>query len=155
MILELDTFQGSKSLKTNFYQAKTLELLSYLFRLYQDDSKKESQIRSAPHLNLKKIREIANFIDYHVADVGTIGNLATMGGMNEMKLQKGFQLLFKNSVYGYIQQVRFKKAMFLLCNTDKTITEIINEVGLNSRSHFSKIFKKKFGRSPRNIRTTK
>ena len=43
----------------------------------------------------------------------------------------------------------FAGAKELLLNTDLNITEITYKIGINSRSYFSKLFKEKYGMSPK------
>lgn len=152
LVNELDSFQQSGLERTSFHGAKALELLTYMLRLYKDDAEEESQQTVVRQADLKKIKEIVSFIDQQIEQVGNVDTLANMAGISEVKLQEGFKVLFNNSVHAYIQEKRLEQAMFLLRKTDKTISEIVYAVGLNSRSHFSKIFKEKYGAPPRTIR---
>ena len=52
------------------------------------------------------------------------------------------------SLGDFIRDIRLNKAAYLLKHTDMNITEIIYETGFGSNSHFSKVFKNKFGVTP-------
>jgi len=48
----------------------------------------------------------------------------------------------------YILQYRLERAAGMLLHSDKTVSEIYRDVGLKDLAHFSRAFKKKYGRSP-------
>ena len=54
-----------------------------------------------------------------------------------------------------ITQTRMQQAKNLLRNTDKSISEIAEDVGISNYNYFSRIFKKRFGISPREYRKQK
>ncbi len=152
LVNELGSFKTIGLERTSFHGAKALELLTYMLMLYKDDSKKEEQQSILRQNDLKKIKNVVRVIDQNIEEAGNVSSLAAGEGISEAKLQEGFQVLFNNTVHGYIQERRLEYGMFLLLKTDKTISEIVYAVGLNSRSHFSKIFKEKYGESPKTIR---
>ncbi|MFV8224320.1 helix-turn-helix domain-containing protein [Christiangramia aquimixticola] len=149
---ELNTFKPTGLERVCFIGAKALELLSYMLMLYRDDEQQEEKQRIIRQKDLSRIRRVVNSIDQNLAELGTIKALAEKEGISEVKLQEGFQILFNTSVNEYIQQRRLETAMQLLNKTNKTISEIVYAIGFNSRSHFSKIFKSKYGVSPNHIR---
>lgn len=155
LVNELGSFETFGLERTSFHGAKALELLTYMLMLYKDDSKDEKQQNILRQNDLKRIKNVVRLIDQNIEEVGNISSLATDAGISETKLQEGFQILFNKTVHGYIQERRLEYAMFLLLKTDKTISEIVYAIGLNSRSHFSKIFKEKYGDPPKAIRLNK
>lgn len=54
-----------------------------------------------------------------------------------------------------VQTKRLNTAAFLLNNTDLTISDIGLSVGYDNLSYFHRIFRKKFGLSPKNYRDKK
>ena len=93
---------------------------------------------------------------YHVKEVlmknmqspPTLSQLATMAGINDYKLKKGFKEMFGNSVFGYLSDLRLHSARHELQQKKKTVSEIAFELGYSSIQHFSAAFKKKFDISP-------
>ena len=120
--------------------------------LYKDDSQNKDHQNILRQDDLKKIKHVIIKIDRNIEDVGNITSMATEAGISETKLREGFQILFNNTIHGYIQERRLEYAMKLLLKSDKTISEIVYAIGLNSRSHFSKIFKERYGVPPKTIR---
>lgn len=52
----------------------------------------------------------------------------------------------------FYRALKFKKAKDLLENSFLSIKEIMREIGINDKSHFSKDFKKIYGLSPKEYR---
>jgi signal transduction histidine kinase/ligand-binding sensor domain-containing protein/DNA-binding response OmpR family regulator len=52
------------------------------------------------------------------------------------------------SIGDFIRSARLKKALDIMTNEDVNLQDVIERVGLNSISYFSKAFKKEFGKSP-------
>lgn len=155
LVKELDSFQSEGMERTSFHGAKALELLTYMLMIYRDDLEEEGQQKILRQSDLKKIKNIVNHIDQKINEVENISILAREEGISETKLREGFRILFNDTIYGYIQQRRLEYAMHLLLKSDNTIAEIVYTIGLNSRSHFSKIFKERYGKSPNAFRLNK
>ncbi len=75
--------------------------------------------------------------------------LAKEVGTNVNKLQEGFRYMFNLTVNKYVQQVKLEAAKEMLNNSEHNISQIVGLIGLNNRSYFSKIFKEKYGVSPK------
>jgi AraC-like DNA-binding protein len=89
-----------------------------------------------------------DYIREHLYDPPSLSELAKIVGTNEAKLKGGFREIFKTTVFGYLADLRLASAQKELKNTQKTISEIADELGYSSIHHFSNAFKKKFGISP-------
>lgn len=152
LVNELHNFQAEGLEKVSYHGAKALELLTYMLMGYKDDTKSEDLRTLLKHKDLIKIKNVVNFIDRNISELGNISSLAEQEGISEARLREGFQILFNSSIHDYIQTRRLETAMQLLLKTDKSISEIVYAIGLNSRSHFSKIFKERYGTSPNTIR---
>ncbi len=70
-------------------------------------------------------------------------------------LNRQFQSSTGMTIYQYILNYRLNIAVQLMLGTDKTIDRISEECGFNSYVTFSIIFKKKFGISPQDFRSSK
>src|SRR5690606_26865939 len=88
-------------------------------------------------------------------DLCTIPELAHRTGLNVNKLQEGFKMSYNMTVNQYIHEIRLKRAIQLLRESDYNISEIVAKVGLNSKSYFSKIFKDAYGITPTGYRKEK
>jgi AraC-like DNA-binding protein len=68
--------------------------------------------------------------------------------------KRDFQKQFGMSPGKWLLEKRLDHAYNLLNNTDKTVTEAAFETGFESRPHFSRAFRERFGISPRNSKSS-
>lgn len=68
--------------------------------------------------------------------------------VSRTKLYRDIKRIDGYSLSDYLRNVRLEKAAELLTNSDLNVQEVMNDVGFVNSSHFSKIFKLKFGVSP-------
>ena len=69
-------------------------------------------------------------------------------GLSRSQLYRKVVNLTGISPIGFIRNLRMSKALFLMKQKKKNITEIALEVGMNNPSYFAKCFKKKYGIIP-------
>ena len=69
--------------------------------------------------------------------------------INEFYFAHKFKELYDYSPIEYLQRRRIGEAQTLLINTDLSITTIAYQVGFNSSSYFTTLFKKVVNLSPR------
>jgi len=135
--------------RINFVGAKSLEILSYMLnRFRKEDQEQQQQMREK---DLAAIEKTVSYINTNLAQSKTISELAQIAGVNSNKLQEGFQKIYGKTVNEYIRDVRLTRSLQLLSSGKKNVSEVVYELGLSSRSYFSKIFKKKYGVSPRKV----
>lgn len=72
--------------------------------------------------------------------------------MSRSNLQRKFRSLVNLTVGEYIRSVRMEKAYQLLSESDYSISQISEIVGINNVTYFSKCFMKQYGFSPKDIR---
>ncbi len=81
----------------------------------------------------------------------TIKELAKLCATNECKLKKSFKKVYKNTIYGYIQELRLKRANLLLKEEHLSIKEVANAVGYSHSGYFAKLFFRRYGIYPKDI----
>ena len=140
--------------RINFIGAKALEILSYMLTRFKSEGENVENKRLKDK-DMKAIEKAVEHIDAHIANTGTVNELSKIAGVNTNKLQEGFQTVFGKTVNEYVRDIRLTKALNILSNGDKNVSEVVYELGLSSRSYFSKIFKEKYGISPRKVLSRK
>ena len=75
-------------------------------------------------------------------------SLSVSLGMSRTKLYHKMKEICDQPLSDYIRNLRLEKAAYLLVNSDLNVTEVMGETGFVNSSHFSKIFKLKYGVAP-------
>jgi len=76
------------------------------------------------------------------------GRVARMVGLSERRLQELMRENVGRSVHAYLSDARLVRASDLL-RSGMSVTQVAGDLGYSSLSHFSKIFKARYGASPR------
>jgi AraC-like DNA-binding protein len=81
-----------------------------------------------------------------------IAALAGIAVVSPAHFIRTFRATFGETPHRYLQRRRVERAMFLLRERDRTITDICMEVGFSSLGTFSRTFREIVGRSPSEYR---
>lgn len=96
-----------------------------------------------------KLREAIAYINEHLEQNLTLAEIADLLKMSPHY----FATLFKQSTglapHQYITQCRIEQAKKLLANPELTIIEVCQQVGFQSQSHFTKVFRKYTASTPK------
>jgi len=102
------------------------------------------------------IKKLVHIIDVNLdrEDLGS-SFLADQMNMSSRQFYRKFKEISGNSPSDFIKNYRIDKAALLLEESDMSIADVINEVGIASRSYFYKEFLYKFGVTPKEYREKK
>ena len=79
--------------------------------------------------------------------------LAALVGLNRNKLNRGFRQLYGGTVFSVLRDARLTTALTLLRDTQTSLAEIALRVGYSDQANFSNAFRRRFGLSPKKLRT--
>ncbi|WP_246067812.1 helix-turn-helix domain-containing protein [Changchengzhania lutea] len=136
-------------MKSVFLEGKTYAIVMSQLKQYLDDLNGPENRKILRQSTIKSIEKAVDIIKTELDTVANITVLAKRVGLNQNALQNGFKHLYDASVKEFIRDYRLEKARKLMETTGLNITQITYKIGINSRSYFSKIFKKKYGISPK------
>src|SRR5688500_20379165 len=74
--------------------------------------------------------------------------VAAVAHLSEAHFSRSFRTVFGETPHRYLQRRRVERAMFLLRETDLSVTEICFDVGFSSLGTFSRTFTSIVGESP-------
>lgn len=131
-----------------YIESKIYELIA----LCHHHLETETEIHSLSRNDIEKIHFAAQLIRENIDNPFTILELSRQVGINQTKLKDGFKMIFGETVFGYLQEIRMTKAKNYLLNTALPIQEISVLSGYQSVSNFSIAFKRIFGYSPTQLR---
>ena len=81
-----------------------------------------------------------------------IEDLGDEVGLSRVQLYRKVKALMGMTPVEILRETRLKRAMTLLKTTDKTVSEIANEVGFATPGYFSSCFKKQYDKYPTDVR---
>ncbi len=146
---EINYKKVSGFLRSMFLEGKLYEMLVIQIAQFEDDQREDVSPQILRRSDVEKVKQVVELINNNLDKNFSIENIAKEVGTNVNKLQESFKHMYDLTVNKYMQQVKLEKAKELLNSTDYNISQIVNMIGLNNRSYFSKIFKEKYNVSPK------
>ena len=135
-------------------RALITELLVYLSREYVVDvlpSREMVRRRKA----LERLKPALIYIDNHLSEHLTMGKLAKTLYISEERFGHLFREGIGQPPLQYINTIRLQKAVFLLKTGEYTVTEVATAVGFCDYNHFGRLFRKRYGYTPNQVRLGK
>lgn len=106
------------------------------------------QLQQSSKISIREIME-CNF-PYNMK----LEEYARLSGRSLSTFNRDFKKEFATSPSKWLTERRLEHARFLLETTDHSVNEVAFQSGFENPSHFSRVFKKKFGNTPLNYRRT-
>ena len=78
--------------------------------------------------------------------------VAAVAGLSEAHFIRSFRACFGETPHRYLQRRRVERAMFLLRETERSVTDVCYDVGFTSLGTFSRTFRAIVGESPSEYR---
>ncbi len=105
-------------------------------------------------LKERRVEELKHYVREHLAEPEALrlSALSRALATSPFHLSRTFSLTQGETLQDFIMRARMERAGQLLRETERTVLDICGEVGLSSPSHFTKEFKRHFGRTPNQYR---
>ncbi len=134
-----------------------LELMSILhdlsisrdYRILSDSGFSDTEVFS---YNSRRIEKVMGFIHTSFDRQISLGEAARIASMTESAFSRFFKQRTGMTFIDCVTEVRLGSASRMLISTTKTIAEIAYSCGFNNISNFNRIFRKKKGCTPRELR---
>ncbi|MFY9613880.1 MAG: AraC family transcriptional regulator [Candidatus Dormiibacterota bacterium] len=104
--------------------------------------------------NNRRLLRARDAMDRTYAQPLDVPRLARVANFSEAHFIRAFRATFGETPHRYLQRRRVERAMFLLTETDRDVTEICLDVGFTSLGTFSRTFSGIVGQSPVSYRRT-
>ncbi len=131
-----------------FLESKALELLSLqLDQICTSSVSSPSCMRIHPQ-DKKQIEGVRDILAGNLETPPSLQQLAKSAGMSHPKLNRCFKEIYGMTVFQYLRTERLNRAKIMLQEEGYSVTETAFQVGYDSVSHFSQVYKKQFGASP-------
>src|SRR6478609_8651835 len=102
-----------------------------------------------PTRHLLRARDLA---DARYTEALDVDDLARAAGLSRAHFSREFRQAFGVSPHAYLLTRRLERAASLLRVTDRSVTEVCMDVGLQSVGSFTTSFKRMFGQTPTGYR---
>jgi AraC-like DNA-binding protein len=107
--------------------------------------------REAEDFNRRLLRA-RDAMDRAYAEPLDIGSVAPVAHVSPAHFIRSFRAVFGETPHRYLQRRRVERSMFLLRETDRSVTEVCFDVGFSSLGTFSRTFRKIVGETPSGYR---
>jgi AraC-like DNA-binding protein len=91
-------------------------------------------------------------MDRAYAEPLNVRAVAAVAHISEAHFIRSFRSVFGETPHRYLQRRRVERSMFLLRETDRSVTDICFDVGFTSRGTFSRTFREIVGETPSDYR---
>ena len=107
--------------------------------------------RDVEDLNRRLLRA-RDAMDRAYAEPLDVGAVAAVAHLSQAHFSRCFRSVFGETPHRYLQRRRVERSMFLLRETDRSVTDVCLDVGFTSLGSFSRTFHEIVGTSPRAYR---
>lgn len=147
ILSQITLINEREPLSTLHFKIKIQELIYQLFgKLLKRGNQNQLPLNNSEVDHLFAIRTAV------LADLGTpprLVELAKMANMSQTRMKVLFKQVFGDSIYNYFQTARMEEAAFLLKQSGYSVSEVGYQLGFTNLSHFSRLFKKHYGMTPK------
>ncbi|HKF19714.1 MAG TPA: AraC family transcriptional regulator [Candidatus Dormibacteraeota bacterium] len=107
--------------------------------------------REVEDLNRRLLRA-RDAMDRAFAEPLDVPAVAAVAHLSEAHFIRSFRAVFGETPHRYLQRRRVERSMFLLRETDRSVTDICFDVGFTSRGTFCRTFREIVGEPPSDYR---
>ncbi|WP_077611820.1 AraC family transcriptional regulator [Clostridium sp. Marseille-P2415] len=128
------------------------KLFELFFLLWENQAAFPASAPSRPPKILERTRQILKYMEQHYSESLSIKEMSVACGMSQSHFMKFFKQTMGMPFTAYLNDYRLTMASRLLLSSDDSILTIAGDTGFNNLSYFNRIFKEKFGMTPREFR---
>jgi AraC-like DNA-binding protein len=107
--------------------------------------------RETEDLNRRLLRA-RDAMDRSFAEPLDVATVAAVAHVSEAHFSRTFRAVFGETPHRYLQRRRVERSMFLLRETDRSVTDVCLDVGFTSLGTFSRTFREIVGEPPSEYR---
>lgn len=144
---EICKINENVELSNFYYRIKVEQLLDLLFSKLL--SRESIAINAVKKGDVNKLMEIRATVIADLSNPPNLKQLSRMAGMSSSRMKPLFKQVFGDTIYTYYQKERMQEAAFLIKKAGYSVSEAGFYLGFTNLSHFSKLFKKHFGTTPK------
>ena len=101
----------------------------------------------------RRLLRARDAMDRAYAEPLDVRSVAAVAHVSEAHFIRSFRAVFGETPHRYLQRRRVERSMFLLRETERSVTDICLDVGFTSLGTFSRTFREIVGEAPSGYRT--
>jgi AraC-like DNA-binding protein len=144
----MSKYSDKMLIRKYYLESVALQIFVNQLLQFEDDLLKDSESSILRINELKRIEDISQYIKDNLTGDLSINSISKKTGLNPNKLQLGFKYIHGSTINEFVTKARLDKALQLLQDPNLNVSDVVHQVGFDSKSYFSKIFKKKFELTP-------
>jgi AraC-like DNA-binding protein len=134
-----------------YVESRSIEIVAEALRSFSADNRQSVEtIRTRDH---ERIRAIAALLGTKGYVPSSLEDLARDAGMSVSSLQRHFRLAYGMTVFEFVRNARLDEARRSLEHEGLSIAEAAYRAGYSNPANFATAFKRRFGVSPKNMRS--
>ena len=145
-----ELYAAPSAIRSDYCKLKVLELL--LFLNSADLPALREKRTYITRTQADTVRAIRAYLVEHLDQRITLPELSARFDIPLTTMKQTFKTVYGDTIGVYIQSYRMQKAMWLLQETNQTITDIAGQVGYQNASKFSEVFRQFAGATPSEYR---
>jgi AraC-like DNA-binding protein len=100
----------------------------------------------------RRLLRARDAMDRAYAEPLNVRSVAAVAHVSEAHFSRSFRAVFGETPHRYLQRRRVERSMFLLRETERSVTDICFDVGFSSLGTFSRTFREIVGETPSGYR---
>lgn len=155
LLQELVELWNRRAARTLAGALRAAEILSQALRMLAEENREGPRAGQAPAADSRILDLLRILSGPEGAALGarpSVARLAALAHMSEPSFRAAFARATGASPRRYLEEKRMEQAARALVETDRTVTEISHAVGYDDPYHFSRVFRRVNGVSPRGYR---
>jgi AraC-like DNA-binding protein len=149
---QMKSCQAKGSSMQIYIEGKILELLAIVTYNYEERVKMEHLHVKLTRKDVYSLKKVINYMEKNISKYPSIEELSKLANMSKTRFQLAFRKTYGTTAYTYLKTLRMNHALFLLRDSEYSISSIAKQVGYNNAGHFAGIFKKMYGVTPKKYR---
>lgn len=134
------------------YNTVCQDLLEVVLLLLMRRSEFTVTFVPSSHKSSREAAIVRRYIDNHFKETLTLDDLAAVAHVSKYYLSHSFRRAYDTSPINYLLSCRIQESLYLLTETDMTLSEMSQLLGFSSPSYFSQSFRRLQGISPMQYR---
>ena len=143
-----DEFNNSRPARSSMLCGLLNQLIALIYRSYLGQNQQGSVLHRQLSWDRDPVAAVQEYIHQHLDESIQVSHLASVFNVSPEHLSRTFKRQTGLTVQQYVRMMRITKAQHLIAETNLPLTDIAEECGFKSLSHFSRVYKEVVGVPP-------